>query len=1014
MSKSALYLAWQWTRGVLHRWKYFVSHAKIEISRRKSHYILGFLSCMIVVLAAAVVQTVLANAPAIFLRQAEGSGGQVDFQFKSSSEAAYAAKPMLNYTRMNSILSSASPDYTYTSPRLGFYVEGMSDSTCGQPIQTDKTFLYGTTVTRTCNHFPINFWLIDTAKEARMGLGRNWDHPAIPSGSVYLSSSAAQDLNVKEGDTILLRVFAGDFLLAIASTVGSAAYTAAMASPVVAMPVTVNIIYGSAAGKFKDGYNKVVMMEQNAFANYFSQWLHPNLVTVGMTPAVQSTSVVDYSTEVLMNFPPNRVNYYLSTNYDDLQRTVTSFANEVVELLGFYSVSLHYPILDPLNGLKYGALFLGLILDIIVVILFILSTILVYSLLMISVETRTFELGIMRMVGLNRKGLVQLIIIQALTFVLPAWAVGLLAAVGVNAFIAKIFTNFTSIQLDMHLTSGAITFATVLGLLIPILASIVPIIAALGQNLHDSLDTNRSKTKAVAFSLNRSSGGSFPVAMLTAGALMAVIGFLIYYLVPLALISLNVALFLNIFFAVLVGMLLGLVLLALNVEHLVEKLVARILFCWESSAIMNIVLKNLTAHRLRNRKTTIMYSLALAFIIFLTVAYDMQIRSVIFQTLQQKGALVHLSSGDSAVGLPVSRLESTLENLRAQNLVASYSWISFELDTGKPSYITKAELSNIGKVYSYSQQVVGVSPNLMSTALPGYLKVADSDASTGLSLLDQLYTARGSQSAILGSLYKSNLDLSLDPTSNFLLKGSGPQGVVLQDRMRPLAFLDAAPAFSFSQYPSVGNQNVLVSLSSMARMGKYKSVLEVPMKRLLVKLVDDNNKAGYDLVVLLLNQVISGVDSASLWDFRDYAESYEQTDAIMSMVFTIMSLIAVFLCFFSLVSSMAANIMEQTKEMSMLRSIGMRRIRLTSVYVYEALILVLAAAILGITIGSIVGWTMIAQRTLFTQLPVGFQFPTQIVVVVLLLSLFFAVLSSFGPAWKLVRKPIAELARILN
>lgn len=41
---------------------------------------------------------------------------------------------------------------------------------------------------------------------------------------------------------------------------------------------------------------------------------------------------------------------------------------------------------------------LGLILNVILTILFILSTMLIYSLLMISIETRTFELGVHRMV----------------------------------------------------------------------------------------------------------------------------------------------------------------------------------------------------------------------------------------------------------------------------------------------------------------------------------------------------------------------------------------------------------------------------------------------------------------------------------------------------------------------------------------------------------------------------------------------------------------------------------------
>ena len=43
---------------------------------------------------------------------------------------------------------------------------------------------------------------------------------------------------------------------------------------------------------------------------------------------------------------------------------------------------------------------MGLIFDIIILLFVIISVLLIYSLLMISVETKTFEIGVMRMVGL--------------------------------------------------------------------------------------------------------------------------------------------------------------------------------------------------------------------------------------------------------------------------------------------------------------------------------------------------------------------------------------------------------------------------------------------------------------------------------------------------------------------------------------------------------------------------------------------------------------------------------------
>lgn len=51
--------------------------------------------------------------------------------------------------------------------------------------------------------------------------------------------------------------------------------------------------------------------------------------------------------------------------------------------------------------LSLGSLNLGLIFSIIVILFTVVSVLLIYSLLMISVETKSFENGVLRLVGLS-------------------------------------------------------------------------------------------------------------------------------------------------------------------------------------------------------------------------------------------------------------------------------------------------------------------------------------------------------------------------------------------------------------------------------------------------------------------------------------------------------------------------------------------------------------------------------------------------------------------------------------
>jgi pilus assembly protein TadC len=102
-----------------------------------------------------------------------------------------------------------------------------------------------------------------------------------------------------------------------------------------------------------------------------------------------------------------------------------------------------------------------------------------------------------------------------------------------------------------------------IGLFIPLVSSISPIKNALSKNLNDSLDTNRSKTQAMYVEILDQDKQNM-TSYITFGLISVVYGLSIYYFLPLAMLSFNFALILEIFFFILVGMLFGLSLLAFN------------------------------------------------------------------------------------------------------------------------------------------------------------------------------------------------------------------------------------------------------------------------------------------------------------------------------------------------------------------------------------------------------------------------------------------------------------------
>jgi len=81
-----------------------------------------------------------------------------------------------------------------------------------------------------------------------------------------------------------------------------------------------------------------------------------------------------------------------------------------------------------LHKIKYGAMFLSVVTNMIILLFSTLCIIMLYNLLLVSVETRTYELGVLRIIGLTKSGIVGLILTQSISFILPGLIVGLILA----------------------------------------------------------------------------------------------------------------------------------------------------------------------------------------------------------------------------------------------------------------------------------------------------------------------------------------------------------------------------------------------------------------------------------------------------------------------------------------------------------------------------------------------------------------------------------------------------------
>jgi len=144
---------------------------------------------------------------------------------------------------------------------------------------------------------------------------------------------------------------------------------------------------------------------------------------------------------------------------------------------------------------------LGGIFNIVLLLIASISTLLIYSLLMVTAETKVFDNGVLRMVGVTKLDCVLTISMQSLSFVVPSLLISYGVAILANHYLlAFIYTPEMGIGLSPFPDFFSTTQAVVIGFVMPMLASILPIQKVMSKTISESMSTSRPKGVVVEIS----------------------------------------------------------------------------------------------------------------------------------------------------------------------------------------------------------------------------------------------------------------------------------------------------------------------------------------------------------------------------------------------------------------------------------------------------------------------------------------------------------------------------------
>lgn len=147
--------------------------------------------------------------------------------------------------------------------------------------------------------------------------------------------------------------------------------------------------------------------------------------------------------------------------------------------------------------------------------------------------------------------------------------------------------------------------------------------------------------------------------------------------------------------------------------------------------------------------------------------------------------------------------------------------------------------------------------------------------------------------------------------------------------------------------------------------------------------------------------VVAGSPNADLMSKAEYTDDMAaQIDPIVNLMYALLVL-AVGIALFSIANSMALSVHERTREIGLLRAVGMDRRQTRSAIRWEAVLIALVGTLTGLLIGVFFGWAL--SVTLRGEGLTAFSFPVVALLVIAALAVTGGVLAASRPARRAAR-----------
>ena len=845
--------------------------------------------------------------------------------------------------------------------------------------------------------------------------------------------------------------------------------------------LTIRAKIESTGGKWPSASGNVIAMDSKHIRNYL--YINAERIINSLDIGPIREQIWNYISGYLKSFDIN--NYALTVNaifkdkfniykkdQKNMRHYISNIAGEITTLLGNdYQINIQAPIYTIMATIEVAKLFLQDIFIGIMVFLWILCVLLVYSLMSGNVDERTYEFGMMRSLGFKKNNLILLILLQGLFFAIPGTILGLTTSYIANNYIAFLFNWYTALVMPFFLSTNNLIFGIAVGISIPLISSFFPIKKSLEDNLRETLAIFNKKIGDIVVSIIKLENLGVSPTTLIASITLVVIGLMTYYMAPLSFLLLDMQFFLFIMIAILITMLLGLIILTQLLVPYLQKLILKIImfFSFKDRNLHLIVLKNLEGHKRRDQQVSIMFMVALGFVIFSGCTLNLVIDFV--ETLA-KG----LIGGDFSVYVTNSNaLNLTLNEVGIKNYLSNIekaypdlienhafiSWITNDL-LSTPYQKSTSKIATLNGYPIFTRRMKALDRTFLDATHTSLYTVTEYDENLNYSktvtnkvdvnkmLYDNPnvpYLLQGRNDSFIfpqstnRRIYKILSDFQLNI---FASEGIRKLAALSPENPARLSFTNINPhsipcrvvgmvaklpgVATYSSYSSLASKSeVYVSMTQLKKLIEIeKEINQVDLgdvsnitvngirkRQMVLKFKENASKELKDMVFFAMNNYIGGLNcfTIQLDDIKDIAQDVKN---IIGYIFLVLGIIALILSFFLIWTSFYSNIRENIAEYGIMRSIGITKAQSVRIYLYEAASIILSSIIIGTFIGVVISASLILQFDVFIELPFIFNFPFQLYFILIFVGLGLGLLGSYYPTYAVNSLSLVKIMKGFN